>query len=94
MRRAAKVDANQGPIVQAALSLGCSVQHLSKVGNGCPDLLIGQAHKGGRRNLLVEVKNADGRDTMEPAQIRFHREWRGQVAVVRTVQDLLDLLKK
>ena len=30
---------------------------------------------------------------LTPEQIRFHREWRGQKAIVRTVDDLLTLLR-
>ena len=92
MRRAARVDANQSDIIRAAEQLGCTVQPLYQVGAGCPDALIGYASKRGRVNLLIEIKADDGKLT--PEQIRFHREWRGQVAIVRCVKDLLDLLRR
>ena len=39
--RACKVDANQAAIVKALREYGCSVTHLHRVGDGCPDLLVG-----------------------------------------------------
>ena len=91
MRRAARIDANQPEILRAAEQLGCTVLLLHQVGKGCPDALIGHAGKRGRVNILVELKAEKGKLT--PEQIRFHREWRGQVAIVCTVADLLAVLK-
>ena len=92
MRRAAKVDQNQHPILQAAEQMGCTVVSLAQVGKGCPDALIGHASPRGRVNILIEIKADKG--TLTPEQVRFHREWRGQVAVVRCVNDLLALLRR
>lgn len=91
MRRAAKVDENQSELVRAAEQFGCSVCSLAQHGAGVPDLLIGQASKWGRRNILVEVKSDTG--ILTPEQIRFHREWRGQVDIARTVEELISVLK-
>jgi hypothetical protein len=52
MRRAAKVDANHADIVKALRAAGCGVLDLSKVGNGCPDLLV---HAG--VTVLMEIKD-------------------------------------
>lgn len=41
MRRAAKVDDNQGEIVQALKHTSARIQHLHQLGGGCPDLLVG-----------------------------------------------------
>ena len=38
---AARVDANQPEIVKALRGVGATVQHLHKVGQGCPDLMVG-----------------------------------------------------
>ena len=57
--RARRVDANQAGLIAAARKMGCSVADTSRLGAGFPDLVIGLAGKGGRVNLLVEVK--DGR---------------------------------
>ena len=88
MRRAARSDANHGAIVQALLELGCTVQSLAAVGGGVPDLLIGWRGMC----LLFEVKDG-GKPPSErkltPDQVRWHRDWRGQVAVVETVDDAI-----
>ena len=88
MRRAARTDANQAAIVRALESLGCTVQSLAAVGGGVPDLLIGWRGL----NLLLEVKDG-GKPPSErkltPDQVRWHRDWRGQVAVVETVDDAI-----
>ena len=84
-------DDNQQTIIDAAEQAFCSVLKLSQVGGGCPDLLLGRKWKHGPQNILVEVKAEDGELT--PDQVRFHREWRGQKAIIRSVDDLLALLK-
>lgn len=40
-------------------------------------------------NLLIEVKTDKG--LLRESQIRWHSQWRGQVAVCRTVQEALQL---
>lgn len=86
MRRAAKIDANQAEIVAALRAVGCSVQTLAAVGAGVPDLLVGVSGV----NLLMEVKTASGKLTKD--QIPWHEQWRGQVAIVRTVDEALALV--
>ena len=86
MRRAAKVDDNQGEIVAALRAAGCSVTSLASVGRGCPDLVVGRAGV----TYLLEVK--DGRKPpskrrLTPDEKAWHGAWRGQVAVVESVQD-------
>ena len=86
MRRAAKVDDNQGEIVAALRSAGCSVTSLASVGRGCPDLVVGRAGV----TYLLEVK--DGRKPPSKRRLTsdekaWHGAWRGQVAVVESVQD-------
>ena len=53
MRRRARVDANHGEVVQALRRVGALVFDLSRVGAGCPDLLV--CHRG--RLYLLEVKD-------------------------------------
>lgn len=87
MRTAAAVDANQPEIVQAFRDLHCSVQHLHKVGQGCPDLLIG----ANGFNVLVEIKTDTGKLTND--QVDFIAAWRGDnIAIVRTVEDAIALV--
>lgn len=85
--RAYRVDANQKTIVAALRAEGFIVQHLHKVGEGCPDLLVGHSHNGRRYNVLLEIKDGDGKLT--PQQIIWHTGWRGQVAVVTSPQQAI-----
>lgn len=81
MRRAAKVDRNQGEIVDALLSVGCSVELLHRVGGGCPDLLVGCP----RGNFIMEVKDGDKPPSareLNDEQKRWHARWRGPKPVV------------
>lgn len=91
MLRAARVDANQAAIVKALRAVGCSVQPLHRVGQGCPDLLVGK----GRRNWTIEVKDGSRpyyERELTPDQIEWHTNWRGQVAVVNSVEEALALV--
>ena len=78
---AAKIDANQGAIVEALRKCGALVLSLASVGKGCPDLLV--SYRGDL--VLMEVKGEKGRLT--PDQVEFHSEW--PVSVVRTVEDAM-----
>ena len=89
MRRAARVVANQSDIVEALRVVGCTVQPLHAVGQGVPDLLVG--FRG--QNLLIEVKDGSkppSRRRKTEDQVIWHDAWRGQVAVVRNVQEALE----
>lgn len=91
--RAAKIDRNQPEIVQALRSMGCSVQHLHSVGQGCPDLLC--AIKA--VNFLVEVKDGakpPSKQVLTPDQIDWHCQWRAPVYIVNSVAQAVDLVKK
>lgn len=83
MRRAARIDSTQREIVSALRAIGATVQPLHSVGRGCPDLLVG--FRG--RNLLVECKSTGGKLT--PDQERWHAEWRGEVLVAVTIDDVV-----
>lgn len=92
MRRAAKVDANQRPIVKQLREIfgeDC-VLDLSGVGRGCPDILVGVRGV----NLLMEIKTDKG--TLTTDQKIFHREWAhyGQVAVIHTLEEALAVIEK
>lgn len=87
--RAARIDRNQLEIVEAVRKAGCSVQHLHTIGQGCPDLLIGI----GAVNLLWEVKDGllpPSRRLLTSFELDWHRNWRGQVDIVESVEDALD----
>lgn len=89
MRRAAKVDDNQSEIVRALRLCGCSVQDLSAVGKGCPDLLVGCAGE----NFMLEIKDGSkppSHQRLTDDQVVWHRDWRGQRVVVNSVQQALE----
>lgn len=91
MRRAARVDANQADIVNALVDVGASVQSLSAVGVGVPDLLVGWRSQ----NFMLEIKNPNvpKRDQrLTEAQRNFHRVWRGSIHQVHTVEQALAVL--
>lgn len=86
MARARKVDANQQEIISALRAIGCTVLPLHTVGSGCPDLLVGRCGV----NYLLEIK--DGKKPpscrkLTKDQVDFHAMWRGQVAVVTSVNE-------
>ena len=66
-----RTDANHAEIMQEFRRLGASVLDLSRVGMGCPDLLIGVNSKC----ALVEVKVGNAKFT--PAQETFMVNWQG-----------------
>ena len=66
MRLAARTDANHAAVVRALRQVGASVLDLSRVGQGCPDLLVGYQGK----NFLVEVK-ATAKKKLTKDQVRF-----------------------
>lgn len=86
MRRAAKTDRNHAEIMRALLDIGATVQDLSAVGEGCPDLLVGYAG----RNTLLEVKDGNkppSHRKLTPRQVYWHDCWRGQKAVVCSAEE-------
>ena len=86
--RANKVDSNQREIVTNLRYVGCSVQMLNSVKDGCPDIMVGYAGK----NYLFEIK--DGKKPPSTRQLTtdektFHLLWRGQVSVVYSFNDCM-----
>jgi len=92
MHKYGKTDANQTDIVKALRRIGCSVQSLAAVGKGVPDLLVGYG-----KNILIEVKDGNKPPSAQKLtvdQVGWHESWRGQVAVVNSVDDALDLVTR
>lgn len=93
MSRAKRVDNNQADIVQALRQAGYSVQDLSRMGQGVPDLLVAGtcpcAHCGVllRQNKLIEVKSERG--ALTPDERAWHIAWRGPIAIARSIDDAL-----
>ncbi len=83
MPKAKRTDANQQEIIDALRKIGASVEDTSAVGNGFPDLVVGFRQK----NFLLEVKDPakpPSKRRLNPRQKIWHRDWRGQKAVVET----------
>lgn len=90
MRQAARTDANQTAIVEAFRKAGASVQILSAVGKGCPDLLVGFS----KMNILVEVKDGEKSPSerrLTPCEKKWHMGWKGQVAVIYSPEQAAQL---
>lgn len=86
VRYAAKTDENQAEIVRALRTAGCSVLILSRVGQGCPDLLV--ARDG--RNVLLEVKRPGKK--LNDEQRDFVLAWRGEMHKVETAVEAVGVM--
>jgi len=87
-RRAARTDANQAEIVAALRKAGCSVQDLSAVGQGVPDLLVCRAGL----MALLEVKDGSKPPSARKLtwdQVMWHQAWQGPVHVVTSADEAL-----
>lgn len=85
MRRAAKVDIGSQAICQGLRDRGCDVVVIGRP----VDVLVGFR----RQNYLFELKAANARPrTDQPKQDQFLRDWRGQVARIRTLDEALKVI--
>ena len=93
MRRANRVDYNQGVIVESLRKAGAYVKVVT-MGDGVPDLLVG--YKG--FTLLLEVKDGDkppSQRKLTEAEQKFFDEWTGGIlAIVESIEDALAILKR
>lgn len=86
MRRQVRTDGNHAAIVRAFRQIGASVQDLSSVGKGCPDLLVGYRNV----SVPVEIKNGEKCESarqLTAAQRDWHAAWAGSVLIVDSVED-------
>ena len=89
MTFAKRTDKNQQEIMDAMRKMGASVTDLSKVGKGCPDLLVGINQK----TALVEIKSSS------KAKYTIHQEkwleaWKGgTVARIDSIDSAIQLIK-
>jgi hypothetical protein len=83
-RRNPRRDANEAEIIAALRAAGASVQPLSA--RGVPDVLVGVDG----RNILLEIKVGNGKLTSDEAT--WHKKWRGQVVVVRSIEEALEAI--
>lgn len=86
MRKHGRVDSNHAAVVTALRKIGCSVQSLADVGNGCPDLLVG--YHGENYALEVKVPGAD----LTPDEEAWEERWVGNYAVVHSAQEAINFV--
>ena len=86
VRLRARTDRNQAAIVDALRAIGCSVHCTHQLGGGYPDLCVGF----GGRTFLLEIKMPGA--PLTPDEVKWHMEWRGQVAVVESADDAIDVV--
>ena len=77
-------DAVEDPLLDVARRMGASILPISETGGG--DVILGWRGS----NIMVEIKSKRGRLT--PAQVEFHEDWRGQISIIRTEAELVELL--
>jgi len=88
---AKRVDANQKKIVEQLRKLGCSVAVTSMMGKGFPDFVIGLRGK----NYLIELKDgakSPSQRKLTPDEVKFHAQWRGQIAVCKDINEIIKLI--
>ena len=94
--RARRTDRNQIEIVSALRKIGCSVAVTSGAGDGFPDIVVGRTDiHGEKRNWLIEIKDGEkppSERKLKPKQIKFHAEWNGQVDVVTSKEEAINLI--
>ena len=81
-----KVDSNQAQIIADLKKIGVSVLNLSRVGGGCPDILVGWQGK----NILIEIKTAKG--DLNDLQIEFFKEWKGPKFVCKSINEIIEII--
>lgn len=83
---AKRVDSNQPEIVEGLRKLpGVSVAIVSMVGN-LFDIIVGYSGK----NFNIELKTEGGK--LRPSQVKFMREWNGQIDCCRSLEEVLDVI--
>lgn len=90
-RYATRIDEAQPEIVNGLRKMGASVQSLAKIGEGCPDLMVG--YRGD--NFIFEIKTPDsahskrGLNVKHPTpkkQQAWYDSWRGRVDVIENFE--------
>jgi Holliday junction resolvase len=79
-----RVDGNQKEIVEKLRRWGLSVASTATIHKGFPDIIVGFSDI----NLLVEIK-ADENSKLTSHQINFHSEWKGEIMVATTAEEIL-----
>lgn len=83
-----RVDANHVAIVKGLRNIGATVQSLADLGKGAPDIAVGWRGV----NTFLEIKNPlmpPSKQRLTEAEEEWHCEWRGQVAIVTSLDEAL-----
>lgn len=89
----ARKDANQTDLVKQIRACGMSVAVTHRLGDGFPDIVVGW--KG--QNKLCEIKDPNqipSKRKLSPEEEKFFMSWKGQIDIVETLDDVLNLFKK
>lgn len=84
-------DINQPELVKQIRSIPhTTVFVTSSLGNGFPDIICGYRGK----NFLFEIKNPKRqlKNRLTKAQTEFMKQWKGQVAVVDSIESVVKIL--
>jgi hypothetical protein len=90
--RAKRVDGNHEKIVAGLRAAGYSCWSTAPLGRGFPDLVVGS----NEYCCLLEVKDPSQPPSarkLTPDEERFHKEWKGPVFVVETLEECLSIMK-
>ena len=79
-----RVDNNQMEIVEMLRQMGASVSV------GHDDILVGWQG----RTYWFEIKNADGKDKLQPGQKKMIDMWKGHYQVVHSVDEIIDVINR
>ena len=85
-----RVDKNQNNIVEELRNLGFSVEIISKLGKGKPDLLVGINNI----TLLVEVKMEANEKNLTKDEKVFKSKWKGSYLIADNVMQICDWFLK
>lgn len=83
-----RIDSNHRLIVRALRDVGVTVLSLADLGKGAPDIACGWRGL----NYFFEIKDGSlppSRRKLTPDEEQFHATWRGQVAVIESVDEAL-----
>ncbi len=81
-------DNNHDEIVLALRESGASVAETHEMSRGFPDLVVG--YNG--ENYFIEIKNPRSGHGITDAQVKWHSNWRGQVAVANSAEEALEII--
>lgn len=92
MRTAARIDSNQNEIVSHLREHGASVQIVSMVGKGCPDIFVGYTNAFGlQRTVAMEIKDGTkppSQQRLTPDEETWFERWKGECFVVNSTYEV------